>query len=321
MTGAPFAPTRDLNQARRDLDVHGFCIIDGALTHQEVDTAKARIVAQAKAEQARGVAFRDGGLRQDLLDANGRFRDKASIEKDGGVNQRVFMLVAKGGVFRDLVIHPTVDLLVSHLLGDDFLLSTMSANIVRAGCVRMGLHTDQWWMPQPARPDADYRRPGSISRHPAPEFLVPDKRLGIAPPVAVTAVWMLTDFTSRSGATELVPGSHLSGGYPAREGQERYNIVQPQAAAGCLMVFDGRIWHGNGANIDQPDRIGILATYCAPQFRQQENMTLALKEAMWSEMPDKLKERLGYKVWNGYGRVEAEFGSFVTPHSAPYGEL
>ena len=48
-----------------------------------------------------------------------------------------------------MVTHPLVDELVGHILGQDFILSTHSANIARPGGVRMGLHTDQWWMPQP----------------------------------------------------------------------------------------------------------------------------------------------------------------------------
>ena len=40
-------------------------------------------------------------------------------------------------------------------------------------------------------------------------------------------------------------------------------------------------------------RLGVLATFCAPQFRQQENQTLALDPELWDEIPQKLKERLG----------------------------
>ena len=45
--------------------------------------------------------------------------------------------------------------LVGHILGQDFILSTHSANIAKPGGVRMGLHTDQWWMPQPVKPGED----------------------------------------------------------------------------------------------------------------------------------------------------------------------
>ncbi len=317
-----FQPTRDLAQAKRDLDVHGFCMVDAALSPQQVDEARRRVVEQAMAEQERGVAFRDGGFNQEVLNAQGLFRDAAAFqEKDGGVNQRLFMLVNKGQIFRDLVVHPLIDELVGHVLGEDFLLSTLSANIVRSGSVRMGLHTDQWWMPQPARADRAHRRASAITRHPAPEFVDPDPALGIAPPVTVTAVWLLTDFTRQNGATEIVPGTHLSGAYPRKDVPQDYPMVQPEAPAGTLLVFDGRLWHGNGANVGAPERIGILSTFCAPQFRQQENMMLGLDRGLWDEMSDSLKARLGYKVWNGYGRVESEFSGYVSPATRSHGVL
>ncbi len=313
--------TKDMSKAKADLDVHGICLIDGALSDAQVEQARSRLIEQAAAERERGLAFRDGGRDQDVLDRAGVFRSNAFSEDEGGVNQRLFMLVNKGQCFRDLVIHPLVEELVGHVLGDDFILSTLSANIVRSGSTRMGLHTDQWWMPQPCRADARYRRASSITRHATPEHIEPDKSLGIAPPVTATAVWMLTDFTKRNGTTELVPGTHLSGAYPDRENQQRYDIVQLEASAGCLMVFDGRLWHGNGANRGAPDRLGVLATFCAPQFRQQENMFLGMRAELWRELPEKLKARLGYKVWNGYGRVESQFRGYVSPASRSHGEL
>jgi ectoine hydroxylase-related dioxygenase (phytanoyl-CoA dioxygenase family) len=313
--------TNSIDKAKADLDAHGVCLIESALSDAQLGQARTRLIEQAAAERERGLAFRDGGRDQNVLDRAGVFRSNAFSENDGGVNQRLFMLVDKGQCFRDLVIHPLIDELVGHVLGDDFILSTLSANIVRSGSTRMGLHTDQWWMPQPCRADAQYRRASNITRHAAPEHLDPDKRLGIAPPVTATAVWMLTDFTRQNGTTELVPGTHLSGAYPEKENQDRYDIVQLEAPAGCLMVFDGRLWHGNGANRGAPDRLGVLATFCAPQFRQQENMFLGLSAGRWHELPDKLKARLGYRVWNGYGRVESQFRGYVSPESRSHGEL
>ena len=320
MDAIELCPTSDLTQAKRALEVQGFCLIPHVLSPAELQATRARLLEQARAERERGLAFHDGGHGQDVLDRKGVFKERAFAEVDGGVNQRVFMLIDKGKVFRDLVVHPLIDELVGHVLGEDFLLSTLSANIVRSGCSRMGLHTDQWWMPQPARADANYRRAASITRHPAPEFIAPDSSLGIAPPVVVTAVWMLTDFTRHNGATELVPGTHLSGAYPEKQNQERYATVQPEAPAGALMVFDGRLWHGNGANRGGPDRLGVLGTFCAPQFRQQENMMLGSR-SQWDELPPKLRARMGYKVWNGYGRVEKEFAGFVTPETRSNGPL
>ena len=87
------------------------------------------------------------------------------------------------------------------------------------------------------------------------------------------------------------------------------------------MVFEGRLWHGTGANNSNRDRLGVLATFCAPQFRQQENQTLALDPELWDELPQKLKERLGFKVWQAYGRIESSAAGMIDPFPERVREL
>ena len=210
-----------------------------------------------------------------------------------------------------MVTHPLVDDLVGHLLGEDFILSTHSANIAKPGGVRMGLHTDQWWMPQPIKAGEDYIKPSEISRSASSSFVEPDLSLGISPPVVANCMWMLSDFSSTNGSTEVVAGSHLTGAHPNQEDQSEYPIIQPDAGAGTLMVFDGRLWHGTGANVGNSDRLGVLTTFCSPQFRQQENQTLGLDRDLWDKCSDKLKSRLGFKVWNAYGRIESSMDHLI----------
>ena len=77
------------------------------------------------------------------------------------------------------------------------------------------------------------------------------------------------------------------------------------------MVFDGRLWHGTGANTGNSDRLGVLTTFCSPQFRQQENQTLGLDRDLWESCSEKLKSRLGFKVWNAYGRIESSMDHMI----------
>lgn len=319
-------PTKNLELAKRDLAKHGYCIVADVLSAAQLNSLTLRIEQQAAAEQKLGIAFRDGGKGQTDLDEQGRYRSKkldAHHENNRGVNQRVFFLTNKGQCFRDLIIHPIVEELVAYQLGAEFILSTFTANITKCGGARMGLHTDQWWMPQPVKAYTnEHLRPANITRFPVNEFINPDLRLGIAPPVVTSAMWMLSDFSELNGATEVVPGSHLSGAYPNEEDNDlRQKIVQAKASAGSVMVFDGRIWHGTGANTQGPDRTGLIAGYCSPQFRQQENITLGLNPALWNTLSTQLKARLGFKVWNAYGRIEADFGDFVSPFPTTVGEL
>ena len=291
--------TRDLTRAKADLDDFGYCIIADAMTALALETSRVRLEEQAEVERQQGLAYHDSG----------------------GCNQRLWMLANKGECFRDMIVDPLTDELVGHVLGKQFILNGFTANIAKNGGGRMGLHTDQWWMPQPVRPGLNYLRPSEISRIPAPEFINPDTTLGIAPPVVCNTMWMLSDFTLNNGATEFVPGSHLSGAHPHPSEQSDYPIVQATAPAGSLVVFDGRIWHGTGAHSGGGDRLGVLANYSGPQIRQQENQTLGIDPDLWESLADKLKARLGFQPWSGYGRIESPLDPMVSPRPKRIGEL
>ena len=314
-------PTTDIEQAKQDLTRFGYCLIENALSAEQVAVARHRLVEQAEAEEQRELSYHDGGTTQRVFDADGKLVDGAFTVANGGVNQRLWMLINKGECFRDLVTHELTDELVGHVLGSAFILSTLGANIVKPGGSRMGLHTDQWWMPQPVRPDADYHRPSELTRRAVADFVDPDPTLGISPPVVANCMWMVSDFSAENGATEVVPGSHLTGAHPRQDDQSSYPIRQPEAPAGTLMVFDGRLWHGTGAHAAGEDRLGVLATYCSPQFRQQENEPLGIDRGLWDDMTMKLKTRLGFAVWNAYGRIESPADHIISPEPDRIGEL
>lgn len=317
----PVHPGTDLDQAKRDLDRRGFCLIPAVLSSDELEEARNRLVSQASAEEQAGLDFRDSGKDQPILDDFGNLKPDAFSAANGGVNQRLWMLINKGKCFRDMVTHPIVDELIGHVLGPRFLLSTHSANIAKPGGRRMGLHTDQWWMPQPVSPGLDHVRPSEISRLPTETAINPDPGLGIAPAVVANIMWMLSDFTPGNGATEIVPGSHLSGAQPHPTDQADYAIEQLVGSAGTIAIFDGRLWHGTGAHTEGDDRLGVLTTFCAPQFRQQENQVLGLDRSLWPTLSDKMKERLGFKPWNAYGRVESPADPWVDPEPDRISEL
>jgi ectoine hydroxylase-related dioxygenase (phytanoyl-CoA dioxygenase family) len=164
-------------------------------------------------------------------------------------------------------------------------------------------------------------RPGDVTRAAAQSFVAPDLALGIAPAVVANTMWMISDFTAKNGATEVVPGSHRSGAHPPAGDQSQCPIVAAEAPAGTLLVFDGRLWHGTGACGGDDARFGLLATFCGPQFRPQENQTLGLDPALWPELDEKLKFRLGFVPWNAYGRVESPAARAVHPLGPRIGEL
>jgi ectoine hydroxylase-related dioxygenase (phytanoyl-CoA dioxygenase family) len=259
-------PSTDVNQARRDLDERGYCVIPGVLARSQIAALKARLLEQAQGEDARGVATHDGGPSRP--------------------NQRIWMLLNKGRVFRDLMLHPIIAETMGHLLGPDFMLSSFTANIARPGGEPMALHTDQgyvgFWTPKP---------------------------------VVANIAWMLDDFTDANGGTRLVPASHLNAeatprsssyvpGQPANMPTQE-DTIGAEGPAGSILCFDGRIWHGTGANRSEGPRHALLSYHCRPFIRQQENFVLGLDPAIRDAERPALLNRLGFGVWAGLGRVES----------------
>lgn len=187
-------------------------------------------------------------------------------------NQKLFMLLNRGAAFLRLVQHPVALHFVHGLLGPDALLSSITANITQPGNQPQLLHTDQQYV-----------------REPWPYA------------VTVNVLWMLDDFTEENGATRIVPRSHLIGAAPRDTTLPTVPAVGP---AGGAVVLDGRLWHGSGANVTADrTRAAILAYYCSPFIRQQENVFRSLDPRLRRTLPADLRRLLGYDIWSGLGVV------------------
>lgn len=324
-------PTTDLSDARQQLDEQGYCVVANALTENETEALRRRLITQAEHEKILGHAFEDGGPAQQwgtFVDADGSLRTHAFTEAGGGINQRVWMLVNKGQVFIDLLSHTRVRSLVSHVIGDKFLLSSHSANIAKPGGVEMPLHTDQWWMPEPIRAGRRGLPVGSMTRtrfnldepdlHPGHRF---NDDNAIAPAACSNVIWMLDDFTESNGATRIVPGSHRAGRHPRPSDENQASIIQACAPAGSALITDGRVWHGTGANTGTSNRNAVLSTFCGPQFRPQENFVAGTCKQVVDGASPELLELLGFRVWWGYGRTEHPTVDIIDRDKPPLGIL
>ena len=315
--------TKDLAVAKADLDEFGYCYIADALSPEQVTALRTRLVEQAEAERQQGVAYEDGGAKQnwgEFRDADGNLRQDAFSAATGGINQRVWMLINKGKVFQQVLFVELVRQLIDHMLGQDYLLSSFTANIAKPGGVPMDLHTDQWWMPLPIRRGPSKVPPGSITRK-LSNWTEEKPPALIAPAVCVNVMWMLNDFTEENGGTRLVPRSHLIGRRPDKERDGDVESIAAVGPAGSAMVFDGRIWHGTGANVSDGPRLGMLTTFCAPQFRPQENFTVGTAPEVVADASPELLALLGFKIWNAYGRIESPVAEYIAQGETSLGEL
>ena len=221
----------------------------------------------------------------------------------GGANQRVWNLPSKGAAFRDLLRRPLVRTLARHVLDGDYCLSSHTANIAGPGGAPMVLHSDQGYAPR-----------------------------DIEMALTMNVMWMLVDFTEDNGATRLVPGSHRIPAEPP--GDRPVATVPGVGPAGTALVFDGRIWHGTGANTTAAEyRYGVLTYFCRPWMRPQENYTLSTHPDVLASADDELRALLGLRVWRTLGGVEGPWGrgtpgttgfrtdGFVSRPTSPIGEL
>ncbi|MCE2473398.1 MAG: hypothetical protein J4G18_16190, partial [Anaerolineae bacterium] len=99
-------PTTDLATLQSNIDDFGYCLVKDAMTSTQVAAARERLLEQALAELESGNAFEDGGAKQQwgqFTDEEGRVRREAFSAKAGGVNQRVWMLINKGAIWRELL--------------------------------------------------------------------------------------------------------------------------------------------------------------------------------------------------------------------------
>ena len=310
-------PSEDSERVKFDLDRWGYGLLEGALTNPLLGKVKKRLLDQAQAEKKLGFAFEDGGPKQkwgEFRDKDGKLRPEAFTAENGGVNQRVWLLPNKGQEFLDVLEIDAMHEAVSHVLGEEFQLSSFSSNIAKPGGSKMNLHTDQWWAPEPTRPGRRNLPVGSMTRSSFdfdPDRIEPP--LTLAPAACSNAIFMLNDFTDANGGTRLVPKSHLKGRHPDPIKDEDIETIAAEGPAGTAIITDGRIWHGTGSNRTDKDRVGMLLTFCGPQYRPQVNYTIALDEKVLSRATDRQKTMFGLKVWWGYGRTGHPSVEFVDP--------
>ena len=306
-------PTLCMEQATRDIQDWGYALLEQAIPAPDVKVLAAALQDVARREREAGAAFEDGGPAQQWGDFQARAgvspRDRFRAAA-GGVNQRVWMLVNKGQPFVDLLYNERVLALVRLLLGDEFLLSSHGANIAKQGGVKMPLHTDQWWMPAPIPAAANALPVGAITRQTTPALPCTEPTV-IAPCACVNVLWYLRDFSAETGSTRVVPGSHLSGRQPVAGDDTPDAVASVAGQAGTVLVIDGRIWHGTGANATDRDRLTVITTFCGPQYRTQENYFLGAEPSVLAQADERLKALLGYKIWHSYGRTENPVATFV----------
>lgn len=240
--------TNDMNQALSDLQKYGLALLSDQLSDEQLSLA-------------RDATYR--GAQEDILLS--READKFELDYGEG-NVRVWNILNRHKVFREMVQLPIVLTLLEEVVGWPALLSNISANIAEPGSDGGAWHQDQIYMPKPWPPR----------------------------PQGINFAWALDEFTADNGATEVIPGSHLANDLdPSSFDELAEKVIAP---AGTLIVFESRLMHRTGCNRSEASRAGLFGFYTRPVYRTQENWFLSLDKEIIDTASEELLVLLGYKT-------------------------
>jgi ectoine hydroxylase-related dioxygenase (phytanoyl-CoA dioxygenase family) len=265
-------PTKDIRKLRADLKQWGYCLIQDALSPEQLARMKQRTDDQAAGERKAGLAVWQG---------------TAPVQGEPlPRTQFIHSLINKGRQFVQAVEHdpegvqggPVIEQLLNETMGPGFLMSSFIAIISSPGNSPQGLHQDQATAPFSSA----------------------------AAPFTVNTMFILADTSADNGGTLVVPGSHrltsaAGPGEPLTEPMPpAINLTAP---AGTVMMFEGRLLHGTGVNRSNATR-AILVMNSVKWFMRQQEMHLmsAFPEILEHASP-KLLYRLG--AMTGFGAIEA----------------
>jgi ectoine hydroxylase-related dioxygenase (phytanoyl-CoA dioxygenase family) len=196
-----------------------------------------------------------------------RASDTGRDDYDGRYTRRTGMLIARCPTARGFAMHPTVLGTVKQFLGHATAVQLHLTQIIaiEPGETQQKLHRDQMafdFFPFPA----DYH-------------------------VQCNTIWALTDFSAENGGTHVIPGSSS---VSDEEGLAMPG-TQVEMRRGSVLFYDGKVFHGGGANRSDGPRHGVNITYSVGWVRQEENQYLACPPDVARELDDELLKLMGYQ--------------------------
>lgn len=186
---------------------------------------------------------------------------------EGTKTLRVYNLLARGKVFEEVPVHERVLPIVEKVLDSGCLVSSLSSITILPGEAAQVIHADDQLIPLP-KPHV---------------------------PLVCNSMWALTDFTEENGATRLVPGTHTADKDPEIFGT--FETIGAVMKRGSVLIWNGSLWHGGGANQTNERRIGLAMNYCAGWMRQQENQQLGIPLAVARGFSPRLRKLAGFGLY------------------------
>jgi ectoine hydroxylase-related dioxygenase (phytanoyl-CoA dioxygenase family) len=112
--------------------------------------------------------------------------------------------------------------------------------------------------------------------------------------LALNALLCVDDFTSETGGTVVLPGTHLAEAFPSSRFVRRHEVAV-SAKAGSILVLDAMLFHRSGFNVSGRNRRGVNHLIGRPLLAQQIDLPAVLEGRHADD--DFLRRYLGYQ-WN-----------------------
>jgi ectoine hydroxylase-related dioxygenase (phytanoyl-CoA dioxygenase family) len=198
-----FAPIRDLGLESNcaELDEYGYTVVP-----------REKVISPSAL----------GELRERITELAARSFGIAEAEvgpESAGAHRSFFQhyMLAEGGCFEQALMNPVSLALITHLLGESCVLSSMGAFMKGPSEKFLDLHTDNVAIPAPFPPYSQ----------------------------VANSTLILSDYSPEDGSITFVPRSHKLARHPTPgEVSDRRLAVAIEAPAGSLIVFHGNTWHG-----------------------------------------------------------------------------
>ena len=219
-----------LNENLIELETKGFTTIQGVLSEDTIARAREAILARVE---------RDTGKKIDL--------ETATTEEFEGMTYLPYLLY-DDEVFEEILMEPKPLAMLTYLLGESCVLSSLGCHFKGPGGAPIPLHSDNGnGMPAPF---------SSISQ-------------------VANANYALTPYSKEAGALAMVPGSHKLARQPRIEEMmlsgdaTNSDAVAMDLSPGDAVVWHGNSWHGSFARQVPGIRMN-LAVYFNRQYIQTQ---------------------------------------------------
>lgn len=273
---------RSIEKGLKNLDEWGVTVHEDFVAPDILRALQERFLEQVEMEREQGVAWFNGEPEEGkCVEAFIKPGSYIGTPKGEPFFQNVSFLVNKGRVFIDLAKDENALAYVRHLLGDRFNVIALSGLVVGKGAPLQDLHFDQLVMP----------------------FVVPI-------PAVMNIFIVLSDYDEDMGATRFVPGTHkLTGDVVDAESSgpmygyfpRQRDTVPAVAKAGDAIVWDGRVWHGQGESTSDKVRRSITMIYARPFLKPIELFAASITDEVYGTMTEEERALFDHTADGGWG--------------------